>query len=818
MKKRNLNIVFFCCVLLAALSASAAAADVTRAEIAKWNLLHITEKYAAPEYLTKLADMLPRTVNVTLSDGQTAEVSVSGEWTPEPLNSRWTNSVNLSALPEGTADPQGILDTLAVTWSVDDYTGAVSVKTSPQFIGQPGAFAMWRYMSGTDIVEFWQIPDGKSAVLRANQNSEGFNAPDNGVQYDISAWTAQDAGEWFGLYYFSSRSYYGMGAYLAGSCTVSPKTYTLTLRPNGGALQSPETYQTVFANGAYHLESVPSAPVRNQYSFDGWFTQATGGEAFSVTTQTAFTADTTLYAHWTREGGSVPSSRTSDGKELQAIEVTGVPGATRSVDTGNYDNRFGWRMSSNLYQTPDGNFVTVDAAGENVVVTFWNQDFRQTGQKTLPAELSMFGGFFHGETYNYIAFGQGNAGEDDTKEVYRVVKYDQNWNRLSAVAVRDCYTYNPFDAGSCRMAESGNLLTVHTSRTRYLTDDGKHHQSQLTIIINTDTMTVENDLGAFQGNHVSHSFNQFVLYDGNEHVLVDHGDAYPRGVVLHKADGESYRSVSLMDIPGPTGDNWTGVSVGGFAQSGEFYLVAANTVRQSAVQYAEDGSFNHTLDSGERDAILLSVSKYMDAGSVRQDFLTDYYQKGLTVSAPYLVPAGENRYVVLWQEFSKVKDQWGNNIYQASGVRYALVNGNADFLTDAVLLPNAQLSRYCQPISDGDNVFWYVDTGEADKRIFYQLSLSGEIEEPQPQKPEIQSLQAADGVITVTLGGELPADALLAVSVCNANGKFVRSDIVKAATGQVSVPLAAESGAIVRAFLLDKSYCPLCASKSETAK
>jgi hypothetical protein len=37
-------------------------------------------------------------------------------------------------------------------------------------------------------------------------------------------------------------------------------------------------------------------------------------------------------------------------------------------------------------------------------------------------------------------------------------------------------------------------------------------------------MCVLNDMGRFQSNHVSHSFDQNVQFDGSDHVLVDHGD------------------------------------------------------------------------------------------------------------------------------------------------------------------------------------------------------------------------------------------------------------------------------------------------------
>lgn len=95
-------------------------------------------------------------------------------------------------------------------------------------------------------------------------------------------------------------------------------------------------------------------------------------------------------------------------------------------------------------------------------------------------------------------------------------------NRL--VSGGECYTIFPFDAGSGDMAEHGNTLVFHTARTRNTTEDGLNHQSQFTLIIDTGNMCVLNDIGRFQSNHVSHSFDQYVQFDGSDHVLVDHGD------------------------------------------------------------------------------------------------------------------------------------------------------------------------------------------------------------------------------------------------------------------------------------------------------
>ncbi|MBQ9618167.1 MAG: hypothetical protein IJR48_07365, partial [Oscillibacter sp.] len=215
MKKRTFGLAFLMLALSLLLTTFAAADDevsVTRVEVNGWNLLHISGQHAADGYPEKITGILPRTVTVTLSDRRTVQAPVAGAWTPDPANTCWTNSVNLSELPDGVTDPQGRLDGLSVSWKIDSDTGSFSMiqpNAAPHarqnaITGQPGAFSMWRYMSGTDMLEIWQVPsDGGAPVLRATQNSDGYSEDGNRSTYTVDAWTDADAGDWFGLYYFS---------------------------------------------------------------------------------------------------------------------------------------------------------------------------------------------------------------------------------------------------------------------------------------------------------------------------------------------------------------------------------------------------------------------------------------------------------------------------------------------------------------------------------------------------------------------------------------------------------------------------------------
>lgn len=79
----------------------------------------------------------------------------------------------------------------------------------------------------------------------------------------------------------------------------NPETYTVTFNANGGTV-SPASMTT---NAGGKLSSLPT-PTRSGYTFNGWYTAASGGT--KVTVDTVFHENTTVYAQWTSNTGNNP--------------------------------------------------------------------------------------------------------------------------------------------------------------------------------------------------------------------------------------------------------------------------------------------------------------------------------------------------------------------------------------------------------------------------------------------------------------------------------------------------------------------------------
>lgn len=384
------------------------------------------------------------------------------------------------------------------------------------------------------------------------------------------------------------------------------------------------------------------------------------------------------------------------------------------------------QIKSYLYKNESGGLTRVEMndifiSGELdcVVIEDYDSDFQLLNQRMIEPELPRWGGFFAGEKYNFLIFGQTNEEEDDSKEVIRVVKYDKEWNRLGHASIREANTTIPFTGGSLRCDEYGGYLYIHTAHEKYAVG-GLSHQGNLTIAIRQSDMEMTDasyKISYMYYGYVGHSFNQFALVneDGNL-VILDHGDGYPRSVVMigHDADAstgilqnnisEKGWRVELQEFPGEIGQNETGASVGGLAETSSGYVAA----------YNYDGGKLSSWNKGDRIIYLHYVDKKTKAD--RQ-----YQLSEIPGTTPMIASTGLESGYVLWnggEGLSSLNDTLYYVTYDAEGV------------PGPVRTAKAPLSD-CQPIPFDGGVVWYVtnynphDPNSDPNPTFYVLDESG---------------------------------------------------------------------------------------------
>ena len=141
-------------------------------------------------------------------------------------------------------------------------------------------------------------------------------------------------------------------------------TYTVTLHANGGSVLP--TSVTTGADGK--LASLPT-PTRSSYSFNGWYTEKNGGT--KVTTDTVFSANTTVYAHWTYTGGGYyypPVTyytlrfETGGGSDISSVQGTynAYIDLTQYVPTWRGHTFTGWYSERSLTNKVSGVYLTKD--------------------------------------------------------------------------------------------------------------------------------------------------------------------------------------------------------------------------------------------------------------------------------------------------------------------------------------------------------------------------------------------------------------------------------------------------------------------------
>ena len=146
--------------------------------------------------------------------------------------------------------------------------------------------------------------------------------------------------------------------------TIPATEYTITFNGNGG---TPSAGTMSTAGGK--LTSLPTATRSGSYSFDGWYTAASGGT--QITTAYVFSANTTVYAHWTYTssgggGGSYYAPTVPDMPMLysgctgDAVKTLQEKLNAKGFDSGNVDGIFGAKTYAAVTAFQKANGLGVD--------------------------------------------------------------------------------------------------------------------------------------------------------------------------------------------------------------------------------------------------------------------------------------------------------------------------------------------------------------------------------------------------------------------------------------------------------------------------
>jgi len=397
---------------------------------------------------------------------------------------------------------------------------------------------------------------------------------------------------------------------------------------------------------------------------------------------------------------------------LPALPATAAalsePAASSNRNNQDY-NTWSKPVVSYLCENEAGGLTRVEYIENQMIVEDYNSSFKLQSSRTIQPELPVWGGFFAGKDYNFLIFGQNNPSESDSVEVIRIVKYDKAWNRIAQASLYGANTKEPFHFGCLRCDEYGGYLYIRTCHTMYKSQDGLNHQANVTLCVRETDMTITDalyDVRNVSYGYVSHSFNQFILVGQDGRIVAaDHGDAYPRSIVLltypEKAGSESFvpagfsdqvLAAELAEFSGRIGQNDTGASLGGLEETRDCY-VAAYSYNDQGGGSSPRYPYYHTIhkQTGEHWSFKPDISG---------------------VTTPVFASKGPEGGYMLWN--GKENNKANDTLYY---MPYA-----ADGKPGDVYTASAPLSD-CKPIYYNGKMVWYVTDNSTP--VFYTLDDSG---------------------------------------------------------------------------------------------
>ncbi len=389
-------------------------------------------------------------------------------------------------------------------------------------------------------------------------------------------------------------------------------------------------------------------------------------------------------------------------------------------------------VATNLVALSNGTFMRVEGAVSSLkgslLVEYYDKSFKLTSRKTVAMQLPVYGAFYKGtDGYYYVVSGQNNAQCSNTVAVYDVAKYSTDWKLLGHDQLKGVNTTIPFDAGSARCDDNGRYLLIHTCHEMY-----SGHQANVMIEFDMTNMKITDSLTAVSNSskgYVSHSFNQFIMLDGKNIVTLNHGDCYPRSVVLAKFNTDytagkfitdTNLKTSLVNVatyaPLPSAYsnsmyyvNYTGVSVGGFEKSSTHYLTAYNTIDQSKWNTYVGNYYSYSGEGYKdtRNIVISAVPTNNLADSAVTTYqITNYANGEPAAYNPHLTQISTDKFLLSWQ--------------QASNVNYVFLNGKGA-TTSKIYTMEGEMSD-CEPIVSGSMLYW--STWRNADVTFYSINLN----------------------------------------------------------------------------------------------
>lgn len=430
------------------------------------------------------------------------------------------------------------------------------------------------------------------------------------------------------------------------------------------------------------------------------------------------------------------------------------PHESCNISTNNY-TEFAAPVYSHLYEQKGGSLTRVEYVPSEGTLPFYETYDRfgrivETGEYQMDG--SLWGGFFHGEQYNYVVTGDISETDSVPHTVLYVRRYafdgtsDEEEQNLCTITLSDVRV--PLNESPIRMDEEKGILFIYTICQKYSRsvykgkgetekkEEDTVRQAHLMLAIHEDLMVLKNQSVTAAENlddSAVHTHNCFVKVDHDTMYRLEQRDSEPRAVYLTQnhvsAKLVDSNGVNLLDIGGESGNPITATTIGGMELTEKNVVVVGSSVRpkqSSYVNYSEPEPVE--WEPEKKKDIFVTVTNRETMSTYRKWLSDDplFYLEGeeFTTGTPQLVKINDNAFMVMWERVSSI---YGVSLF------VAVIDGYGKLIEEIKHSDGISLSD-CQPILKSDGrVEWYVTDNSAP--VFRTTKADDVVSEvPQPKE------------------------------------------------------------------------------------
>ena len=148
----------------------------------------------------------------------------------------------------------------------------------------------------------------------------------------------------------------------------------------------------------------------------------------------------------------------------------------------------------------------------------------------MPENLGILGGFTadtEKAEYYYITV---EKGEDPDIRLIRTNNQGKLLKQTTLSCSQNKFNVHVFGDDVMSLLYAKGRIGLNMARTMQKSGDGLNHQGAICAVFNSQSLELINNYGQTSG----HSFDSRLTSDGEKFILLNLGDNYPRGIVMHK--------------------------------------------------------------------------------------------------------------------------------------------------------------------------------------------------------------------------------------------------------------------------------------------